>query len=277
MGWNQSRPIGRPCLQTKTTKTTKKSFLAPVLRRCRTSFSTLQSFDWTSSYAKQDIKDAVNEVSSCLPTLPKDYKQTIFDAIQSVYPYEKFPPISLQRGLLFPPGKCIHLYRDGKIRNIGKNIVPCCTFFSEIVVHRRMIHDHTVDTGYVPADFSFWIWCGNTTVTRRSECPAVRFVLRRRTEHRLSVWLIIIIIDRNRMGKQKTLVCFFWVPRSETTCLWNKNFKKKDEPKNIFCKSSKLYISGMSIGSKRSSITFLWIWQTLVGMFVGNIYRAEFS
>ena len=117
----------------------------------------IASFDWTSSYAKQDIKDAVNEVSSCLPTLPKDYKQTIFDAIQSVYPYEKFPPISLQRGLLFPPGKCIHLYRDGNFRNIGKNIDPCCTFFSEIVVHRRMIHDHTVDTGYVPADFSFWI------------------------------------------------------------------------------------------------------------------------
>lgn len=44
-------------------------------------------------------------------------------------------------------GKCIHFYRDGF--GLSGAVVPC-TFFNEIDVHRRMVHDHLFDTGYRP-------------------------------------------------------------------------------------------------------------------------------
>ncbi|KAL3940536.1 MAG: hypothetical protein SGBAC_004939 [Bacillariaceae sp.] len=106
----------------------------------------IASFDWTS-YAKQDIEDAVGEVSSYFPTLLKDYKHTILDTVHSLPVREMPANIPAQRAepVLYPPGKCIHLYRDGF--GISGNVVPC-TFFSELDIHRRMLHDHTVDAGY---------------------------------------------------------------------------------------------------------------------------------
>ena len=44
-------------------------------------------------------------------------------------------------------GKCIHFYRDGF--GLAGAVVPC-TFFSELDVNRRMIHDHLFVTGYRP-------------------------------------------------------------------------------------------------------------------------------
>lgn len=46
---------------------------------------------------------------------------------------------------LFPPGKCIHLYRDGV--GISANYVPC-DFFDGIDVSRTMIEDHYITEGY---------------------------------------------------------------------------------------------------------------------------------
>ncbi|CAJ1937994.1 unnamed protein product [Cylindrotheca closterium] len=106
----------------------------------------IASFDWTA-YAKQDIADAVNEVSSYFPTLLKDYKQTILETAHSL-PVREMPariPAQRLEPILYPPGKCIHLYRDGF--GISGNVVPC-TFFSELDINRRMLHDHTVDMGY---------------------------------------------------------------------------------------------------------------------------------
>jgi len=106
----------------------------------------IAGFDWTP-YAKQDIKEAVNEVSSYFPTLLKDYKQTILDTVSS-QPLRDIPaniPTKRVEPVLYPPGKCVHLYRDGF--GISGNVVPC-TFFSELDINRRMLHDHTVDAGY---------------------------------------------------------------------------------------------------------------------------------
>eukprot|EP00934_Nitzschia_sp_Nitz4_P003166 Nitzschia sp. Nitz4//scaffold380_size13111//416//2129//NITZ4_008980-RA/size13111-augustus-gene-0.38-mRNA-1//-1//CDS//3329549873//3156//frame0 len=47
--------------------------------------------------------------------------------------------------VLFPPGKCIHLYRDGV--GVSGSYVPC-TFFREIDICRTMVADHTTAGGY---------------------------------------------------------------------------------------------------------------------------------
>jgi len=46
---------------------------------------------------------------------------------------------------LFPPGTCIHFYRDGS--GIDGAYVPC-TFFDEIDVARTMVDDHLISSGY---------------------------------------------------------------------------------------------------------------------------------
>eukprot|EP00986_Skeletonema_menzelii_P019749 scaffold29058_cov166-Skeletonema_menzelii.AAC.1 len=46
---------------------------------------------------------------------------------------------------LFPPGTCIHFYRDGS--GIDGTYVPC-TFFDEIDVARTMVDDHLISSGY---------------------------------------------------------------------------------------------------------------------------------
>jgi len=47
--------------------------------------------------------------------------------------------------VLFPPGKCVHFYRDG--HSISGNISPA-TFFGEIDITRTMVDDHLITTGY---------------------------------------------------------------------------------------------------------------------------------
>ena len=46
---------------------------------------------------------------------------------------------------LYPPGKCVHFFRDG--HSVSGNISPC-DFFGEIDITRTMIDDHLVSTGY---------------------------------------------------------------------------------------------------------------------------------
>lgn len=46
---------------------------------------------------------------------------------------------------LYPPGKCIHFYRDG----VGVSAVEVpCTMFHELDITRTMVDDHLVNTGY---------------------------------------------------------------------------------------------------------------------------------
>jgi len=47
--------------------------------------------------------------------------------------------------VLFPPGECIHFYRDGS--GISGSYVPC-TFFDEIDIARTCVDDHLISSGY---------------------------------------------------------------------------------------------------------------------------------
>lgn len=47
--------------------------------------------------------------------------------------------------ILFPPGECIHLWRDGS--GISGNVVPG-SFFDELDISRTMVDDHLSKTGY---------------------------------------------------------------------------------------------------------------------------------
>eukprot|EP00956_Cyclotella_meneghiniana_P009233 scaffold12677_cov63-Cyclotella_meneghiniana.AAC.3 len=47
--------------------------------------------------------------------------------------------------MLFPPGTCIHFYRDGS--GISGTYTPC-TFYNEIDVARTMVEDHLISSGY---------------------------------------------------------------------------------------------------------------------------------
>jgi pimeloyl-ACP methyl ester carboxylesterase len=100
---------------------------------------------------QRDAKLALDDLAENLPDLvTDDRKKTVVDYIDSASEElrkkllkpkteERVPPV------LFPPGKCVHFYRDG--HSISGSIAPC-TFFGEIDVTRTMVDDHLISTGY---------------------------------------------------------------------------------------------------------------------------------
>ncbi|KAL9179224.1 hypothetical protein ACHAXT_008514 [Thalassiosira profunda] len=58
---------------------------------------------------------------------------------------ERYASEKKMEPVLFPPGKCVHFWRDGS--GISGTYVPC-TFFNEIDVSRTMIEDHLISSGY---------------------------------------------------------------------------------------------------------------------------------
>lgn len=117
-------------------------------------------------FAERDVEQALRDLQTMVGNRQTN-KQLPFsideDAIQSVMGY-------VQRGIekvsggedvskrsdknlaaekmvpcLFPPGTCIHFYRDGS--GIDGTYVPC-TFFDEIDVARTMVDDHLISSGY---------------------------------------------------------------------------------------------------------------------------------
>ena len=67
-----------------------------------------------------------------------EYEKTVKPNIRDV-------PPERQDVVLFPPGKCIHIYRDGV--GVSACEVPC-DFFKEIDVTRTMVDDHLTVPGY---------------------------------------------------------------------------------------------------------------------------------
>lgn len=107
-------------------------------------------FDWLP-YAKADIQHTLTELQTRQPTF---FNKDVTDKISSTV--EPMLEQVLEDTLLdkteerldvelFPPGRCIHLYRDGV--GISGCYVPN-TFFSEIELSRRMTDDHLFHTGY---------------------------------------------------------------------------------------------------------------------------------
>jgi hypothetical protein len=64
---------------------------------------------------------------------------------QYLAPTVKAPTTKRMEPILFPPGKCIHFYRDGS--GVSGSVVPC-DFFNELVISRRMVDDHLFFSGY---------------------------------------------------------------------------------------------------------------------------------
>eukprot|EP00592_Proboscia_alata_P014162 CAMPEP_0194392408 /NCGR_PEP_ID=MMETSP0174-20130528/121681_1 /TAXON_ID=216777 /ORGANISM="Proboscia alata, Strain PI-D3" /LENGTH=590 /DNA_ID=CAMNT_0039187779 /DNA_START=39 /DNA_END=1811 /DNA_ORIENTATION=+ len=116
--------------------------------------------------AKRDVKQALEEL---LPSYSKGLTSTTFLSKASMDKAKELvdsmmkkmvsdaPPDASKDGKtaavikermkpeLFPPGECIHFYRDGY--GISGSYTPCA-FFNEIDVTRTMVEDHYIDTGY---------------------------------------------------------------------------------------------------------------------------------
>jgi hypothetical protein len=108
----------------------------------------IMDFDWLP-FAERDVRHAVKELHRSQPIL---FTQQICDKILGLV--EPFLEQNLQTTTnaitttkqqqqlvllepeLFPPGQCIHFYRDGV--GVSVNVVPN-TFFGEIDFNRRML------------------------------------------------------------------------------------------------------------------------------------------
>ena len=110
----------------------------------------IQEYDYVPS-SRRDIVQAFDELERASPgTLPKSFVQRMMENVDYVFANYVSPtikPASEERSepVLFPPGRCVHFYRDGY--GITGNITPC-TFFREIDLSRRMIDDHLITPGY---------------------------------------------------------------------------------------------------------------------------------
>lgn len=110
----------------------------------------VMQFDWFT-YAERDAQEAIDTLHQRQPFIfNKDVlnklKEIVTPHVKS-FAESKVMEKTTERGevQLFPPGRCIHIYRDGV--GFSANFVPN-KFFSEIDVTRRMVHDHVFHTGY---------------------------------------------------------------------------------------------------------------------------------
>lgn len=109
----------------------------------------IANYNWIPK-AQRDVEDAIDQIEQNLPKfLGKGVAQTAHTILKSIdketlRPQQSEIPRKRMQPLLFPPGKCIHFYRDGF--GISGNVVPC-NFFGALDFNRRMLHDHLY-TGY---------------------------------------------------------------------------------------------------------------------------------
>ena len=110
----------------------------------------IMSHDWTAR-ALEDVQQLINVLKINIPfELPED---KVNDATQWVTDYlskEIAPGISKINSdrseiQLFPPGKCIHMYRNGQ--GVSMHYVPC-DMFDQFDVCYTMVDDHLIPTGY---------------------------------------------------------------------------------------------------------------------------------
>ena len=99
------------------------------------------SFDWRE-YAKRDMDHALAELGLRQPiifnqqlvTLISNSTSKLLDSQAAAIPFGTEPQLMTVE--LFPPGRCVHFYRDGK--GLSASVVPN-DFFQEIDVSRSMI------------------------------------------------------------------------------------------------------------------------------------------
>lgn len=112
----------------------------------------VMTYEWFPA-AMLDLDQMLHVADCNLPVkIPEEQKQQIRDLAKSEYEKHVKPQIettakgsSQQEVVLFPPGRCIHAYRDGA--GVSACEVPC-DLFSELDVTRTMVDDHLTVSGY---------------------------------------------------------------------------------------------------------------------------------
>ena len=111
----------------------------------------IMEYDWIPD-ARRDILHALDELRRVAPLLVNEssteYLMTTIDSWLDLYvkPTIQTPTTTNRaENILYPPGTCIHFYRDG----VGVTATESpCTLFRELDVTRTMKDDHLVDAGY---------------------------------------------------------------------------------------------------------------------------------
>lgn len=110
----------------------------------------VMSNDWTDQ-AVVDVRELFNVIQENTPIkIPQDKIQETLDWVTTYLQTQLKPEmdkISKDRSTvqLFPPGKCIHMFRDGQ--GVSLRYTPC-DFFRDFDVCFTMVDDHLVSTGY---------------------------------------------------------------------------------------------------------------------------------
>jgi len=104
-------------------------------------------FDWRAR-ATRDVQEALDHLTQRFPYLLNSndaaYATSLVNSGLESYVSVVAETKERAQPVLFPPGKCLHLYRDG--RGVSCSYVPA-TFFSELDVTRTMLDDHLI-SGY---------------------------------------------------------------------------------------------------------------------------------
>lgn len=110
----------------------------------------IQEYNYVPN-ARRDIEQAFDELEYVSPgILSKGFVDGLMHTVDSLFENIVDPtikPATVERSVpvLFPPGRCVHFYRDGY--GVTGSVTPC-KLFSEIDLSRRMIDDHLITPGY---------------------------------------------------------------------------------------------------------------------------------
>ncbi|KAL3908309.1 MAG: hypothetical protein SGILL_008531, partial [Bacillariaceae sp.] len=112
----------------------------------------LRDFDQFVPFLRQNLPFGDSLLSNdTVADIRKDLTGSLLEKFNKVL--DTSLPTALESGVklkevqLYPPGTCIHLFRDGT--SWQSNFVPC-TSFDELELVSRMLDDHLLDTGYYP-------------------------------------------------------------------------------------------------------------------------------
>lgn len=112
----------------------------------------ITELDYTP-FALRDFEETVDEMQRFLPSfVDESVKEKILKNLHVLLP-DRSSFVADHHAdenkrmdvVLFPPGRCIHFYSDGF--GIAGSVVPC-TFFDELDINRRLLHDHLIQQGY---------------------------------------------------------------------------------------------------------------------------------
>jgi hypothetical protein len=111
------------------------------------------SYDGWIDDTKQDVEFVAQIMKENLPFpgLTETIMNGIFDFLEKQR--ERLAPGGSQQQVLnspatrvlFPPGECVHLFRDG---TGWQAVYKSCDQFNEIEAVRHLVSDHMIDTGY---------------------------------------------------------------------------------------------------------------------------------